>query len=61
VFSGIDAGEIDVAFPGADDPITERIARVSLRFDLPEPVTETAQVVTPAAPGMDPTRPPKLR
>lgn len=61
VFSGIDAGEIDVAFPIAEDPLTARIARVSLRFDLPEPQTETAQVVTPAAPGMDPARPPKLR
>lgn len=61
VFSGIEAGEIDVAFPGAGDQLTARVARVSLRFDLPEPEVDTAQVVTPAAPGMDPARPPKLR
>lgn len=61
IFSGIDAGEIDVAFPGANDPITERIARVSLRFDLPEPEAGPAQIAAPAAPGMDPTRPPKLK
>ena len=61
VFSGIEAGEMDVAFPGAEDPLSARIARVSLRFDLPEPEAEAAQVVTPAAPGMDPARPPKLR
>ncbi|MCV2874217.1 SseB family protein [Defluviimonas sp. WL0050] len=61
VFSGIEAGEIDVAFPGAEDPLTLRIARVSLRFDLPVPEAETVQVVTPAAPGMNPARPPKLK
>ncbi|MGB3315888.1 MAG: SseB family protein [Albidovulum sp.] len=61
VFSGIEAGEIDVAFPGADDPLAARIAKVSLRFDLPEPAREEAQVIAPAAPGMDPARPPKLR
>jgi hypothetical protein len=61
VFSGIEAGVIDVAFPGADDPLTARIARVSMRFNLPEPVAEAARVVTPAAPVMDPAKPPKLR
>ncbi|WP_343117279.1 SseB family protein [Ostreiculturibacter nitratireducens] len=59
-FSGIEAGEIDVAFLAADDPSAVRMARVGLRFDLPE-VTEDEQVLSPAAPGMDPKRPPKLR
>ncbi len=61
IFSGVELGEIDVAFPGMDDPLTARIARVSLRFDLPEPEAEAMQVVTSTAPGMDPANPPKLR
>ncbi len=61
VFSGIEAGEIDVTVLAEGDPLRDRIARVALRFDLPEPARETAQVVTPSAPGMDPARPPKLR
>lgn len=58
-FSGVEAGEIDVAFLAAEDPAAARMARVALRFDLPEPAAE--QVLSPAAPGMDPKRPPKLR
>lgn len=58
-FSGIDAGEMDVAFLSGDDPATAAMARVALRFDLPEPVR--AEPVTPAAPGTDPAKPPKLR
>lgn len=59
VFSGIEAGSIDVAFFDASDPITPRLAKVGLRFDLPEP--EKPEILSPAAPGMDPDRPPKLR
>lgn len=57
VFSGVEAGELDVAFLRSSDPAAQAMARVALRFDLPMP--ETA--VAPAAPGMDPSRPPKLR
>lgn len=57
VFSGIEAGEMDVAFLTGDEPAAVSMARVGLRFDLPEP--EVPQV--PTAPGLDPTRPPKLR
>ncbi len=57
VFSGIDAGALDVTFLAAFDPIIGRLARVGLRFDLPELVTPAA----PLAPGMDPGKPPKLR
>ena len=38
VFTGIDAGVLDVAFLGAEDPVVERMASVGLRFDLPVPV-----------------------
>lgn len=56
-FSGIEAGELDVAFFRASDPVMSRLAKVGLRFDLPgaEPAA------SPAAPGMDPDRPPRLR
>ena len=59
VFSGIEAGEIDVGFFDASDPIAARLAKVGLRFDIPQP--EVAVRIQPAAPGMDPDRPPKLR
>jgi hypothetical protein len=56
-FSGVEAGELDVAFFRASDPVMARIAKVGLRFDIPEP--EAADI--PMAPGMDPARPPRLR
>ena len=56
-FSGIDAGMIDVMFVRASDPLAGYLAKVGLRFDLPDP----EQPQTPGAPGMDPTKPPKLR
>jgi SseB protein N-terminal domain len=58
VFSGIEAGELDVVFLGVSDPAAEAMMRVGLRFDLPEPQVQDR---APAAPGMDPSRPPKLR
>ncbi|MCT8161102.1 SseB family protein [Pseudoruegeria sp. SHC-113] len=58
-FSGIEAGGLDVAFFRASDPICAKLARVGLRFDLPELPKES--VKTPgAAPGMDPDKPPRL-
>jgi hypothetical protein len=56
-FSGVEAGEIDVAFFRASHPVMARIAKVGLRFDIPA----QEQGLSPAAPGMDPTRPPRLR
>jgi hypothetical protein len=56
-FSGIEAGVMDVMFVGTSDAMTERLARVGLRFDLPMP----AERLAPAAPGSDPAKPPKLR
>lgn len=54
VFSGIEAGTLDVAFFAPADPIAARLAKHGLRFDLP-------QVETAKPPGSDPTKPPKLR
>lgn len=56
-FSGIEAGVIDVTFLKAEDAIIPRLARVGFRFDLPALVVPT---MPGAAPGMDPTKPPRL-
>lgn len=58
-FSGIEAGEMDVAFVSVGDAVTAAMARVALRFDLPAPLI--AEPAAPAAPGSDPSRPPRLR
>ncbi len=58
VFSGLDAGELDVSFLADADPATQVLARTSLRFDLPEPPKPG---LAPVAPGMDPDKPPNLR
>ncbi len=58
VFSGVEAGELDVAFLASGEAAAGAMARVGLRFDLPQP---QVQDLAPAAPGMDPSRPPKLR
>lgn len=55
-FSGIDLGTLDVMFVRADDPLSAHLAKVGLRFDLPEPV----EAEVPGAPGMDPNKPPRL-
>jgi hypothetical protein len=57
VFSGLDAGTLDVTFFEADHPIVVSLDRVGLRFDLPKPPLPD----TPIAPGSDPDQPPKLR
>ncbi|MEM7753383.1 MAG: SseB family protein, partial [Pseudomonadota bacterium] len=54
VFSGIEAGTLDVAFFAPTDPIAAKLAKHGLRFDLP-------QVEAMKPPGSDPTKPPKLR
>ncbi|MCA1775224.1 MAG: SseB family protein [Loktanella sp.] len=56
-FSGIEAGTIDVLFCAGTDPLAERLERVALRFDLPQPQERPAR----AAPGSDPDKPPRLR
>ena len=58
VFSGIDAGELDVAFFRSTEPMAATLARHGLRFDLPELVEGTT---APSMPGMNPEKPPILR
>lgn len=56
IFSGIEAGSLDVAFFPASDGISPQLAKVGLRFDLPKP----PEAPQPKAPGMDPDVPPNL-
>ncbi len=57
-FSGIEAGALDVGFFEAQEPAATALARVGLRFDLPQP---QAPQMERAAPGSDPERPPILK
>jgi hypothetical protein len=58
-FSGLEAGSLDVTFLAAADPLSARLAKVGLRFELPVP--EKTGVAEIKAPGMDPNEPPILR
>ncbi len=55
VFSGIEAGALDVSFHQSGDPVMATLERVGLRFDLPQ------SGLFQQAPGSDPKRPPRLR
>ena len=58
-FSGVEAGEMDVGFFRSSEAVAERMERVGLRFDLPQP--EDVRHPLRAAPGSDPAKPPRLR
>lgn len=58
-FSGIDAGTMDVGFFGASDSAVARMAKVGLRFDIPQ--GEGLQQTPRMAPGSDPAKPPRLK
>ena len=57
VFSGIEAGSIDVSFFKSSDAMAAKLAKVGLRFDLPEPPEARSH----SAPGTNPDKPPILR
>ncbi|MCI5109593.1 MAG: SseB family protein [Marivita sp.] len=59
IFSGLEAAALDVVFLRDSDLVTAQLARVGLRFDLPEP--EAPVRVERMAPGSDPEKPPILR
>ena len=59
MFSGVDAGSIDVTFLASDDPAVALMVHLGRAFDVPE-LTDPAPKERPA-PGMDPDRPPRLR
>ena len=58
VFSGVEAGEMDVAFMARTDAAAISMARVGLRFELAQPEEREAPRT---GPGFDPQRPPNLR
>ncbi|WP_281991395.1 SseB family protein [Sulfitobacter geojensis] len=58
-FSGIEAGAMDVSFFGPDDPTVAKLAKVGLRFDLPQ--GEGLQHTPRMPPGSDPSKPPILK
>lgn len=58
-FSGIEAGAMDVGFFGQNDPTVEKLAKVGLRFDLPQ--GEGLQHTPRMPPGSDPSKPPILK
>lgn len=60
-FSGVEAGEMDVVFLAETNPVLAPLARVALRFDLPEAAMMPDSLPAPTAPGSDPSRPPRLR
>jgi hypothetical protein len=57
IFSGTEAGSLDVMFLDASNAVCAKLAKFGLRFDLPK--LEIKKL--PSAPGMDPTKPPLLR
>ncbi|MEM7519767.1 MAG: SseB family protein [Pseudomonadota bacterium] len=58
-FSGIEAGAMDVGFFAPGDPTVEKLAKVGLRFDLPQ--GEALQQTPRLPPGSDPSKPPILK
>ncbi|OIQ24800.1 MAG: hypothetical protein BM562_17765 [Alphaproteobacteria bacterium MedPE-SWcel] len=58
-FSGIEAGALDVGFFAPQEAMAARLARVGLRFDLPQ--VQAEQVYAHQAPGSDPDKPPRLK
>lgn len=53
IFSGLDAGQIDVTFLRAQQPLAATLARHGLRIDMPQPEAP--------GPKRDPNAPPRLR
>lgn len=58
-FSGIEAGAMDVGFFAPGDETVAKLAKVGLRFDLPQ--GEGLQQTPRLAPGADPSKPPILK
>ena len=58
-FSGIEAGAMDISFFRASDKIVSSLDRHGLRFELPQLQQSVTQ--GPSAPGMDPSKPSKLK
>lgn len=60
-FSGLDSGNVDLVFLAPDAAVVPAITAVGQSLRLPPPPALSATPAAPAPPGMDPTRPPRLR
>lgn len=60
IFSGVEAGEMDVTFLNAGDPGISAMTGLARRIDLPGLEVDTARPA-PVPPGMDKAKPPILR
>lgn len=60
VFSGVEAGSLDVVFPERGSPLAQRLDLVGLRIALPAPPAPP-RPAAPPPPGSDPDRPPRLK
>ena len=58
-FSGLEAGALDVGTFSSSSEVAAYLAKVGLRFDMPQP--DAPKVYQPVPPGSDPDAPPKLR
>ncbi len=58
-FSGIEAGALDVGFFAASEPVSAKLAKFGLRFELPKPPVQKKP--QPVIPGSDPAKPPILK
>ncbi|QDL90786.1 SseB family protein [Paroceanicella profunda] len=60
--SGPDTAVLDIVFLDAQSPVLAAFRRHGIGFELPEPQPEPEMKPIPgAAPGMDPSKPPRLR
>ena len=59
-FAGLEAAALDVTFLAPDDPALNVMAAVGQTFAIAAPVADEPAPI-PAAPGTDPSRPPRLR
>ena len=59
-FAGLEAAALDVGFLSAEDAALPRMVAVGQTFEVRPPAAAPAPM-TPAAPGSDPDRPPRLR
>jgi len=59
-FAGLEAAALDVTFLDPGAPALAEMARVGRIYDVPPP-SERPEPPMPAAPGSDPSRPPRLR
>lgn len=60
VFSGVEAGAIDVTFLASDDAAVALMRKVGRAFEVPV-LPDSAAPAPTMPPGMDPDRPPRLR